>query len=161
MLSRIFIGTLNRRASPLLLCICLLSNLILTGISGEKIDFVVQSEENILLAFEKVQEAEEAGANVSELIKELNEALSLLREAKTCSMNGDLEKAAEKASSLNNIVDDVKAKAMLLKDSAYVQVKNSYMLSLVTFIIGAPSIILATIVVWEWFKRKCKRTCGN
>ncbi|MEM1582873.1 MAG: hypothetical protein QXX94_07045 [Candidatus Bathyarchaeia archaeon] len=164
MLSRIFMITLNRQDYPLLLCICLLSSLILTGISSEEIDFIAQSEENILLAFEKVREAEKAGANVSELIEELNEALTLLHEAKTCFINGDLEKAAEKVSRSNNIVDDVKAKAIFLKDSAYAQAKNSYMLSFLTFIIGAPSIILATIVVWKWFKRKehkCKFNRGN
>ena len=138
----------------LLLSFSILSLNVAPVRSGENADSIAQSEEAISSAFKETLKAEEAGANTSKLIQELNEALMVLSEIKANLAKGDQKEAARLTCELIDITNNVKAKASFLKGSAeeYRNTMLTYSLMIPAF--GVPPFIFVMIIVWRWFSRR-------
>lgn len=103
-----------------LLCLLLITYAILrvSTVKCESVDFLQDLKDSLNLAFEKVLEAERAGANVTALVARLNEAASLLLEANLLESNGKHNEAMEAADAAAKISEEVRDQASRLKASA-------------------------------------------
>jgi CHASE3 domain sensor protein len=104
-------------------------------------------------AFEAVLEAEVAGANVSVLIAELDEAGAFLARADILRRNGNVDEAVSLADQAVAIASDVEGEASELRSSALVNSQNVLQLSLIFSVAGASVFLLVLFFVWRWFRR--------
>lgn len=118
---------------------------------------IQQAEESVSSAFEVVLDAEIAGANVSRLVVELDEAAGLIVEAKLLLENGMVDEAAEAARLSVEIANGVEDEGLVLKASALAQRDFMFMLSVAGSIIGVPVFLVFMLVLWGWFKRNYER----
>ena len=139
--------------STLFLLLSILFPIIIPVNSSEETNLIVRSEEEVSSAFREVLKAEKSGANVSQLIEELNKALSLLSEIKANLANGNREEAAKLADNLISMTNNIKAEALTLKNSAQTHHNNIVASSLAISAIGTPIFILTMIIIWRRFKR--------
>jgi hypothetical protein len=108
-------------------------------------------------AFEAVLEAEEAGADVSVLIAELDEAGTLLAKAKVLYRDGNVSEAVSLADQAVAMASDIKGEASELRSSALVNSQNALRLSLIFSVAGGSVFLLVLFFVWRWFRRVCVR----
>jgi hypothetical protein len=113
---------------------------------------VKQAEESVTTAFKAVLDAEAAGANVSGLIVELNQAVGLLSEAKIALGNGDFDGAAEDAASVVEVAEQVRDEASSLRASALVHRDLVFNALLVGSSIGVSVFLVFMWFLWRWFK---------
>jgi len=113
---------------------------------------IQQAEQAISSAFEAVLEAEGAGANVSGLIRELNEAAGLLADAKISLNNGDLSDVVQLASRVVETADSVKDEASSLRASALSLREFVFKASFVGSGVGVSAFLLFMFYLWRWFK---------
>ena len=111
------------------------------------------AEELVCQAFETVLKAEEAGANVSILMADLDEAGALLAEAEILRRNGNVDEAAGLADQAVVIANNVEREALELKNLASVNRQNVFWLSSVCSLVGVPVFLVVLFFVWRWFRR--------
>ena len=111
------------------------------------------AEALVCQAFETVLKAEEAGANVSILIADLNEAGALLAEAEILRRNGNVNEAADLADQAVVIANNVEREALELKNLASVNWQNVFWLSSVCSLVGGSVFLTVLFFVWRWFRR--------
>jgi len=117
---------------------------------------LTEVEETFASAYEAVLEAEQAGANITELLDRYNLAVERLAEARILLRLGDFDGTVNFVD-LVNIGADVKAEAEQLKIDAQ-KSSNSNQLNVLTFsIIGIIVVICTTFVCWRVFKRRYSR----
>jgi hypothetical protein len=103
-------------------------------------------------AFNAVLHAEQAGANVTSLLAQLNDAAALLAQAEMASRNGDANAAADNATGALSIASEVKAEAVDAKASALVAGTNALWFTTVFSVVGATALVLALFLVWRRLK---------
>jgi hypothetical protein len=114
---------------------------------------LTEAEETFASAYEAVLEAEQAGANVTELLDHYNLAVERLAEARILLRLGDFDDTINFVD-LANIGADVKTEAEQLKIDAQ-ESSNSNLLNVLTFsTLGVTFVICATFVCWRVFKRR-------
>jgi hypothetical protein len=111
------------------------------------------AEALVCQVFETVLEAEEAGANVSGLMADLNEAGALLAEAEILRRHGDLDEAADVAEQAVVIANDVESEALELKNLALVNRQSVFWFSSVCSLVGVSVFLIVLFFVWGWFRR--------
>ena len=116
-------------------------------------DFLQDSESSINLAFEKVLEAERAGANVTALVARLNEAVDLLVKANLLERNGKYDEAAEAASAAAKIAREVEDQALKLKDSAISNREFAFKISIAGSAVGISAFLFFMSRLWHRFKK--------
>lgn len=95
--------------------------------TGEEAFFRITSADDALkLAFKRVLDAEGAGANVSSLMSDLDEAGEFLAEAEVAYRNGNLTGAAGLADSCSALAGTVSVEALALKDSALADSQRAF-----------------------------------
>lgn len=115
------------------------------------------AEEAVFSAFQTVLKAEEAGANVSGLLVQLNDAGKLLVEAHAAYRVGDVDEVARSASLCSEIAGNVKSQA----DDLWVKSYGSSVMGL--WLVFAGSMVGVVVVglgsFWSWriFKRRYYR----
>ena len=113
---------------------------------------ITQAEETFASAYEAVLEAEQAGANVSELLDRLNIAAEHLAEARMLYRLGDFDGAVNSAD-LSKPEMDVKTEAEQLKIDAQTFWDTNLLDRITVPIAGVTVVILATFIAWQIFKR--------
>ena len=104
-------------------------------------------------AFNAVWDAEKAGANVTGLLVQLNDAAGILAQAENSYRTGDSNTAAVQADSVLPIAQEVTIAAQDAKQTALVSGQNAFW-SLIAFtVIGSFVFVLVLFLVWRWFKR--------
>jgi hypothetical protein len=122
--------------------------------TGEEASSKITSADDALkLAFKRVLEAEGAGANVSSLMTDLDEAGEFLAEAEVAYRNGNLTGAAGLADSCSALAGTVSVEALALKDSALADSKRAFGSTSIFSTAGASAFVAALILSWLWFKR--------
>jgi len=120
---------------------------------GEAYPAVEGADNALKQAFAAVLEAERAGANVSSLIAELNEAGGLLAEAQIAYRTGNFNEALSKANQCSVLADGIMSDALSLKGSALADVQRAVMQALTFSMVGGLAFLTVILVVWRWFRR--------
>ena len=115
---------------------------------------VTQAEETVASAYEAVLEAEQARADVSELLDLLNVAGGHLAEAHMLYRLGDFDGAVHFADLSSEIGVDVKNEAEGLKIDAYESWIASLLIRITGSMVGVIVVILGTFIAWGIFKRR-------
>ena len=148
----------SKRYMDVFLVVFVVLTLSLQGLCGasgyvEAASSLDGAEALVCQAFETVLEAEQAGANVSILIADLDEAGALLAEAEVLRRNGSVDEAAGLADQAVVIADDVEREALELKNLASVNRQNVFWFSSVCSLIGVSVFLVVLFFVWSWFRR--------
>ena len=114
---------------------------------------ITQAEEKVSSAYEAVLEAEQVGANVSELVDRLNVAVGHLADAQMLFRSGDFDGAIHSAD-LANIGVDIKTDAEQLKVDTQSSWNASLLSRLIVPIVGVTVVSLATFIAWRGFKQR-------
>lgn len=124
-----------------ILCLVLLLALFVQPVSGQVL------EEERVLAFNAITEAEEAGANVSRLVSEYNMALSMIE-------TGDFENISMANQVFSGIVDE----ASVLRGEAVTQGNIDAAVAIVKTLV----LVAGAVVIWlrgdGWFWRFWRQT---
>lgn len=115
---------------------------------------VTEAEKNLGLAYQAVRDAEIAGANLSGLLFQLNEAAELLAQANMLYRIGDFENATIFANASTEMADNVKIEACRTRDMALYQRAQSFQFALAESILGIGIVICGSLVSWRLFKRR-------
>lgn len=105
------------------------------------------------MAFKRVLDAEAAGANVSSLTSDLDEAGEYLAEAEMAYRNGNLTGAAGLADSCSALAGTVSVEALALKDSALADSQQAFRSTFIFSTGGASVFFEVLILSWFLFKR--------
>ena len=104
-------------------------------------------------AFNAVLDAEKAGANVTYLLAQLNDAEGILAQAENSYRTGDSNTAAIQADSVLPIAQEVTTAAQDAKQTALVSGQNAFWYTIAFTVIGAFVFVLVLFLVWRRFKR--------
>ena len=104
-------------------------------------------------AFNAVLDAEKAGANVTGLLAQLNDAAGILAQAEDSYRTGDSNTAAAQADSVLPIAQEVTTAAQVAKQTALVSGQNAFWSTIAFTVIGAFVFVLVLFLVWRRFKR--------
>ena len=104
-------------------------------------------------AFNAVLDAETAGANVTDLLFQLNYAAGILAKAENSYKTGDFGKAAIQADGVLPIAQQVTTAAQSAKQNAIVSGQNAFWTSIILTITGIIVFVLVLFWVWRRFKQ--------
>jgi hypothetical protein len=104
-------------------------------------------------AFKAVLDAEKAGANVNDLLDQLNYVAGVLAKADISYRAGDFNKAAVQADNVLPILQKVTVSAQNSKQTSLVSSQNSFWFITVFTIIGVFAFVLVLFLVWRRLKR--------
>ena len=115
---------------------------------------ITQAEETVVSAYEAVLEAEQAKANVSELVELLDVAGEHLADAHMLYRLGDFDGAVDSADLSSVIGADVKNDAEELKIDAHQSWITSLLVRITVSIGGVIAVVFGTFIAWRVFKRR-------
>ncbi len=105
-------------------------------------------------AFNAVLAAEKAGANVTGLLIQLNDAAGTLAQAENSYRTGDPNTAVAQVDSVLPIAQEVTTAAQNAKQTALVSGQNAFWSTIAFTVIGFFVFVLALFLVWRRFKRR-------
>jgi hypothetical protein len=109
-------------------------------------------------AFVDVIAAEKAGANVTDLIIELNGATGLLASAEN---SGNSSSVADQLDSVISISQDVRTSALEAKQTANVSGQNAFWSNILLSVISALVFILSLFLIWRWLKKNYSKNLSD
>lgn len=112
-------------------------------------------------AFTSVMEAEAAGANINNLISQMNDALGLLAQAENAFWQNDFDATAIKADGALLLAGQINTAAQNARESASSSRQSSFWLSIVFSIIGIVIFLVVLFQIWRWFKQRYTRNLLN
>lgn len=115
---------------------------------------LTDSESSVVSAHQAVLKAEEAGANVTDLLIRLNQAGEYLARAHMEYRLGDFEKAVDFANLSRSTGEEAQSVAVALKDSATSERLQRMMFTMIASIVGVASIALGSFWVWYFLKKR-------
>jgi len=119
------------------------------------IQVIDQAEETVVSGYEAVLEAEQAGANVSMLLDQLNIAGEHLAEAHMLFRLGDFDGSINSAGLASEQVGgDFVSEAEKLKTDAQESEKEWWFTSIFISVAGVIAVVLGTSVAWLIFRRR-------
>ena len=114
---------------------------------------LVEAEETLVLAYNSVLDAEKAGANVSDLISQLNTGAQYLNQAHSNVDTGDFEAVVYFSNLCIEAIDGVSEQAILLKNEAIQLQSANLLIQIFGSIIGIAVVIMGGVLFWKIFKR--------
>ena len=114
---------------------------------------LVEAEETLVLAYNSVLDAEKVGANVSDLISQLNTGAQYLDQAHSNVDTGDFEAVVYFSNLCIQAIDGVSEQAILLKDETVQLQSANLLLQIFGSIIGIVVVIVGGVIFWRIFKR--------
>jgi len=119
---------------------------------------ISRAEPKMSLAYKSVLEAEEAGADVSNLLFKLNNGSTLLSQARMQYRIGNFSEAVNLANQCFDSLNGIEIEAKKLRDSAVTERKRRMLISAVGSAFSIGVIVFASILGWRFFKDKyCQR----
>ena len=112
-------------------------------------------------AFNSVLDAEDAGANITSLLNQVNRADELLAQAENAYRTGDNTEALNSADSALLIAQQVTSTALSLKASASSSLQTTFLYAVLSTVIAAQIFVLALSFVWVRFKRRYIKKLTN
>ena len=110
-------------------------------------------------AFINVLNAENAGANVTELMSRLNAAGTFLAEAENNYHSGNIANVTIQAENSRLIAEQVSIDALTLLEITLVASQNNYWSTLAFSVIGSVVFIVCLLFVWRRFKQTRSENC--
>ena len=151
---------MNGSSKPFVLCSLVFLTLFAVsdypscaGGTDDALAKVAEADNAVRQAFVAILEAEEAGANVSDLIVKLQGAGTFLAGAEIAYTNGDANGAAAKAESALSIAESVKPEALSLKSSALADAQTAFRQTLIFSFAGAAAFLAVLVFAWILLKR--------
>lgn len=118
---------------------------------------LTEAEKAFSSSYEIVSAAEEAGANVSSLIDQLNVGGDYLSEAYVWYRLGNSENANHFASLCYNIAENVRSDALALRDKAKSLRDAEFVATAFGSAVGVIVVVVSCFVVWRIFKYRYRR----
>jgi len=115
---------------------------------------LTSAEGAVSSAYQAVLRAEEAGANVSGLLVQLNDAGELLAKAKVAYRLEDFDEAAHSASLCSKISENVKNETDELHVETYGSKITGFWLTSTGSLVGAVAVGLGSFWGWRFFKKR-------
>lgn len=119
---------------------------------------IVAAENRVVDCYTAVLDAEEAGANVTGLLRVLNEAGELLSWAKLTYSAGDFDSALDFAVRSQEKLNGIVAETDLLRKTAAQQRYWDFMFNVAGSFVGTGLVVCGGFVVWFLLKRKYDET---
>lgn len=114
---------------------------------------LVEAEETLVLAYNSVLDAEKVGANVSDLIYQLNTGAQYLNQAHLNVDTGDFEAVVYFSNLCIESIDGVSEHAILLMDETVQLQSANILIQIFGSIIGIVVVIVGGLLFWRIFKR--------
>ena len=125
------------------------------GLSGEDASLVISAAEGkVVVCYEAVSAAQEAGANVSGLLSVLDEAGWFLSKAKLAYSQGDFDSAVAYANNCSLRLNGFLEQAESLKSDAERAGYWDFMVNFVASSVGAVFVIVGGFVAWVFLKKR-------
>ena len=105
-------------------------------------------------AYSLIIDAEEAGANVSNLLNQLNNAVEFLSKANIAYRLNDFDVASENVDKAFVLAQNIDSSALEFKEQALIDRQNCFFLTLIFCTIGAVVFICCLNLVWRRFKQR-------
>ena len=118
---------------------------------------VDMAEEAMVTAYEAVLDAEEAGVDVSGLLKRLNIAAEYLAKANVCLRLGDFESAIENADLCGGVVEEIEIDAAELKRVMPQLRASAFLLTMIISLIAMSVIGVGSVIRWLVFRGRYHR----
>ena len=122
---------------------------------------VASAESTVAECYNFALEAERAGANVSVLLRVLDEAGDLLSKAELAYGVGDYDGAGVYAAQCEGRLAGFEVQAQALRDSASWQRQLDFMVNVVGSAAGTVAVLVGGWLVWRYLKRKHGATAGG
>jgi len=113
---------------------------------------LTEAEDALTSTYESVLEAEEAGANVSDLLDELNLGAEYLAEAYIWHRLGIDENASRFADRSISVVDGIRNEAFELRDEAKRVRENEFAVKIIGSAVGVVVVVISCFLVWRFVK---------
>ena len=104
-------------------------------------------------AFSAVLDAQRAGANVTDLLSQLNYADIVLASAQNSYRKGDLMGTGNQADQVVLIAEQVTSLAQSAQRTALVSGENAFLTTIALAVVGSFVLVLVLFLVWRKFKR--------
>ncbi len=137
----------------LALSVCLLGVQLATAQIDQATSKLQAANTAVNQAFNAVLDAEKAGANVADLLAQINVAQGLLAQAENSNRTGDSNKAATQADSVLPIAQQVTNEAQDAQQTAIVSSQNGFWSTIALTVIGVLVFVLVLFLVWRRYKR--------
>jgi hypothetical protein len=121
---------------------------------------VAEAEEALILAYDSVLEAEEAGANVSGLLDRLSVGGNYLAEAYAYVRLDDFENASRFAGLCSGVVESMRSEAFELRDEAKRLGEADFVVNMIGSVVGVVFVLVFSSVVWLVFRRHYRGRVG-
>jgi len=115
---------------------------------------VASAESKVAECYNFALDAERAGANVSALLRVLDEAGDLLSKAELAFGVGDYDSAAAYAAQCEGRLAGFEVQAQALRDSAAWQCQLDLMVNVVGSAAGTVAVLVGGWLVWRWLKKR-------
>jgi hypothetical protein len=115
---------------------------------------VAEAEEALILAYDSVLEAEEAGANVSALLNKLSLGGEYLAEAHVSVLLGNFANASRFAGLCVEVGTEVEDEAILLRDEAGRLEREDVLVRVFGSAVGVIIVVVSGFALWTIFKRR-------
>ncbi len=145
-----------KRIAILLLLFCLFTvpTLVSASTQGDAATEIQSGQTQLTNAYQSAVQAEQAGANITELTVTLNTAGSLLSQAEHAYSTADFNAAQNLAVQSQVKLDGFTAQANTLKENASQQRTEDFWIYLVAPILGSIAVVIIGFAVWFSLKRK-------
>ena len=105
-------------------------------------------------AFSAILAAQKAGANVTDLLLQLNYAQNVLANAQNSYRTGDLVDAGTQADNVVPIAQQVTSLAQSAEQAALVSGQNAFLTTIGLTVIGSIAFLVVLFIVWRLFKNR-------
>ncbi len=139
--------------STLMLCLCFLSVFPAVAQTDPQASKLQAANTALNQAFNAVFDAEKAGANVTDLLAQINTAQGILAQAENSNRTGDYDTAATQADTVLPIAQQVTLDAQNAKQTAIVSSQNAFWSTITLTAIGVFIFVFVLFLVWRRFKR--------
>jgi CHASE3 domain sensor protein len=112
-------------------------------------------------AFNAVLDAEKAGANVTDLLVQINTAQSILAQAENSYRTGNTNKAATQSDNVLPIAQQITFIAQNAKQEAIKTIQNNFYWTIAFTVISMIIFLEVLILFWLWFKRRYIRNLSE
>jgi Na+/H+ antiporter NhaC len=137
----------------LTLSICVLSVYPATAQTDQTASKLQAANTAVNQAFKAVLDAEKAGANVTDLLTQINTTQNILAQAENSYRTGNTNQAATQADSVLPIAQQVTDAAHTAQQTATVNKQNAFNATIAFTVIGSIVFVWLLLMVWRRFKR--------
>ena len=135
------------------ICSCLFSGYYVFAQTDQTAPKLQASTIAVNQAFNAVLDAEKAGANVTDLLAQINIAQEILAQAENLYRTGNTNSSAVQADSVLPITQQVTLDAQSAKQNAIISTQNAFWTTIALTIVGIIVFILVLFLVWRRVKR--------